>query len=131
MKRVVVTGLGIVSCIGNNQSDVIDSLKNLKSGITSAEEYEEFEHEQEPRFYEHYREGVLPSLAPSPEPHDFRKHVYKSALDEFSDYEQEPRPYEGIWTDHRKTSPYPGTDQDFKWLSFDAARFGNKLQSCL
>ncbi len=42
MKRVVVTGLGIVSCIGNNQSDVIDSLKNLKSGITSAEEYEEF-----------------------------------------------------------------------------------------
>ena len=40
MNRVVVTGLGIVSCIGNNQSDVIDSLKNLKSGITSAEEYE-------------------------------------------------------------------------------------------
>ena len=29
MNRVVVTGLGIVSCIGNNQSDVIDSLKNL------------------------------------------------------------------------------------------------------
>lgn len=27
MNRVVVTGLGIVSCIGNNQSDVIDSLK--------------------------------------------------------------------------------------------------------
>ena len=42
MNRVVVTGLGIVSCIGNNQPDVIDSLKNLKSGITSAEEYEEF-----------------------------------------------------------------------------------------
>ncbi len=42
MNRVVVTGLGIVSCIGNNQSDVLDSLKNLKSGITSAEEYEEF-----------------------------------------------------------------------------------------
>ena len=37
MNRVVVTGLGIVSCIGNNQSDVLDSLKNLKSGITSAE----------------------------------------------------------------------------------------------
>ena len=29
MNRVVVTGLGIVSCIGNNQLDVIDSLKNL------------------------------------------------------------------------------------------------------
>ena len=42
MNRVVVTGLGIVSCIGNNQSDVIDSLKKLKSGITSAEEYQEF-----------------------------------------------------------------------------------------
>ena len=42
MNRVVVTGLGIVSCIGNNQSDVVDSLKNLKSGITSAEEYEKF-----------------------------------------------------------------------------------------
>ena len=29
MNRVVVTGLGIVSCIGNNQSDVIDSLKTV------------------------------------------------------------------------------------------------------
>ena len=42
MKRVVVTGMGIVSCIGNNQSDVINNLKNLKSGISSAKEYEEF-----------------------------------------------------------------------------------------
>ena len=42
MNRVVVTGLGIVSCIGNNQSSVVDSLKNLKSGIISAHEYEEF-----------------------------------------------------------------------------------------
>ena len=42
MNRVVVTGLGIVSCIGNNQSSVVDSLKNLKSGIISAPEYEEF-----------------------------------------------------------------------------------------
>ena len=42
MRRVVVTGLGIVSCIGNNQEDVTSSLKNLKSGITSASEYEEF-----------------------------------------------------------------------------------------
>ena len=30
MNRVVVTGLGIVSCIGNNQSDVLDSLINLR-----------------------------------------------------------------------------------------------------
>ncbi len=43
MNRVVVTGIGIVSCIGNNQNEVVDSLKNLKSGISSArEEYEEF-----------------------------------------------------------------------------------------
>ena len=42
MKRVVVTGLGIVSCIGNNQADVVESLKNLKSGISSAEEYEKY-----------------------------------------------------------------------------------------
>ncbi|MFL2519978.1 MAG: beta-ketoacyl-ACP synthase I [Alphaproteobacteria bacterium] len=42
MRRVVVTGLGIVSCIGNNQEDVTSNLKNLKSGITSASEYKEF-----------------------------------------------------------------------------------------
>jgi len=42
MRRVVVTGLGIVSCIGNNQENVTSSLRNLKSGITSASEYEEF-----------------------------------------------------------------------------------------
>tara|TARA_B100001057_G_scaffold183032_1_gene183692 strand:+ start:4323 stop:5540 length:1218 start_codon:yes stop_codon:yes gene_type:complete len=42
MRRVVITGLGIVSCIGNNQESVTNSLKNLKSGITSANEYEEF-----------------------------------------------------------------------------------------
>ena len=42
MKRVVVTGLGIVSCIGNSINEVIDSLKHLKSGIIKAPEYEEF-----------------------------------------------------------------------------------------
>ena len=42
MKRVVVTGLGLVSCIGNTQDEVIDSLKNKKSGIIKAPEYEEF-----------------------------------------------------------------------------------------
>ena len=42
MKRVVVTGLGIVSCIGNTKGDVLNSLKNLKSGIIKAPEYEEF-----------------------------------------------------------------------------------------
>ena len=42
MKRVVVTGIGIVSCIGNDQKEVIHNLKNLNSGISSAKEYEEF-----------------------------------------------------------------------------------------
>lgn len=42
MKRVVITGLGIVSCIGNTKEEVINNLKNLKSGIVSAPEYKEF-----------------------------------------------------------------------------------------
>jgi len=42
MRRVVVTGLGIVSCIGNDAETVTDNLKNLNSGISSAHEYEEF-----------------------------------------------------------------------------------------
>ena len=41
MKRVVVTGIGIVSCLGNNQKEVFDSLLNSKSGISFAEEYKE------------------------------------------------------------------------------------------
>ena len=41
MKRVVITGLGIVSCLGNNQEEVHSSLLNSKSGITFAEEYKE------------------------------------------------------------------------------------------
>ena len=34
MRRVVVTGLGIVSCLGNNQEEVKQSLLNSKSGIS-------------------------------------------------------------------------------------------------
>jgi 3-oxoacyl-[acyl-carrier-protein] synthase-1 len=41
MKRVVVTGIGIVSCLGNNQKEVYESLLNSKSGISFAEEYKE------------------------------------------------------------------------------------------
>ena len=41
MRRVVVTGLGIVSCLGNNQEEVYQSLLNSKSGISIAEEYKE------------------------------------------------------------------------------------------
>ena len=42
MKRVVITGMGIVSCLGNNQEEVYQSLINGKSGITYAEEYKEY-----------------------------------------------------------------------------------------
>jgi len=42
MKRVVITGLGIVSCLGNNQEEVHQSLVNSKSGITFSEEYKEY-----------------------------------------------------------------------------------------
>lgn len=41
MKRVVVTGLGIVSSIGNNRQEVVDSLKEGRSGITFAKVYED------------------------------------------------------------------------------------------
>ena len=41
MKRVVITGIGIVSCLGNNQEEVCQSLLNTKSGISYCEEYKE------------------------------------------------------------------------------------------
>jgi 3-oxoacyl-[acyl-carrier-protein] synthase-1 len=41
MKRVVVTGIGVVSCLGNNQEEVYQSLLNSKSGISYCEEYKE------------------------------------------------------------------------------------------
>ena len=39
MRRVVVTGLGIVSSIGNNKDEVVDSLKAGRSGIRFCETY--------------------------------------------------------------------------------------------
>ncbi|MDD5115133.1 MAG: beta-ketoacyl synthase N-terminal-like domain-containing protein, partial [Methylobacter sp.] len=41
MKRVVVTGLGIVSSIGNNRAEVVDSLKEGRSGIVFADVYKD------------------------------------------------------------------------------------------
>lgn len=38
-RRVVVTGMGIISCIGNSVSEVLESLKAGKSGITFSEDY--------------------------------------------------------------------------------------------
>ena len=39
MRRVVVTGMGIVSSIGNNTQEVLTSLREAKSGIRAAPEY--------------------------------------------------------------------------------------------
>ncbi|MDB4121140.1 beta-ketoacyl-ACP synthase I [Gammaproteobacteria bacterium] len=41
MKNVVVTGMGIISCIGLGLNEVLSSLKNGKSGITSNSTYKE------------------------------------------------------------------------------------------
>ncbi|GAB2727653.1 beta-ketoacyl-ACP synthase I [Halomonas garicola] len=39
MRRVVVTGLGIVSCLGNDQQQVLDALKSGRSGINFKQDY--------------------------------------------------------------------------------------------
>ena len=39
MKRVVITGMGIVSCIGNNTNEVLASLKEGTSGIKLQQVY--------------------------------------------------------------------------------------------
>jgi len=39
MRRVVVTGMGIISSLGNNVQDVLTSLKEAKSGISFAQDY--------------------------------------------------------------------------------------------
>ena len=41
MRRVVVTGMGIVSSIGNNTDEVTQSLRDAKSGITFSEDFAE------------------------------------------------------------------------------------------
>lgn len=41
MRRVVVTGMGIVSAIGNNTQEVLASLREARSGIVRAEKYSE------------------------------------------------------------------------------------------
>src|SRR5204862_5030048 len=41
MRRVVVTGMGIVSSIGNNTQEVVASLREAKSGISKADKYQE------------------------------------------------------------------------------------------
>ncbi len=53
MARVVITGMGIYSCIGQNLNDVLDSLKEGKSGIGVDPQREEFG-------FRSFLSGVLP-----------------------------------------------------------------------
>jgi 3-oxoacyl-[acyl-carrier-protein] synthase I len=39
MRRVAITGLGIVSSIGNSQEEVTESLRHARSGVVAAQEY--------------------------------------------------------------------------------------------
>ena len=41
MRRAVITGLGVVSCLGNNKADVLESLRAGKSGISFNESFKE------------------------------------------------------------------------------------------
>ena len=41
MRRVVVTGLGIISSIGNDKQEVVDSLRAGRSGIEFCQEYQD------------------------------------------------------------------------------------------
>jgi 3-oxoacyl-[acyl-carrier-protein] synthase-1 len=41
MRRVVVTGIGAVSCIGNTQAEIVESLKAGRSGIVANESFQE------------------------------------------------------------------------------------------
>jgi len=41
MRRVVVTGLGVVSCLGNSKAEVIDTLRAGRSGIRANESFKE------------------------------------------------------------------------------------------
>ena len=58
MRRVVVTGLGIVSSIGNNQSEVVESLREGRSGIEFCPEYAEL------GFRSHIHGSINIDLAP-------------------------------------------------------------------
>ena len=41
MRRVVISGIGVVSCLGNSKEDVLDSLKAGRSGISFNESFKE------------------------------------------------------------------------------------------
>lgn len=65
MKRVVITGIGIVSCIGNNIETVLTSLREGRSGI---------------RFNESYRENGFRSLISGSVEIDLAEHIDRKIL---------------------------------------------------
>ena len=65
MKRVVITGIGIVSCIGNNIEMVLTSLREGRSGI---------------RFNESYRENGFRSLVSGSVDVDLAEHIDRKVL---------------------------------------------------
>ena len=65
MKRVVITGMGIVSSIGNNAEEVLASLKAGRSGISRSESFEEV--------------GLRSQVWGKPEI-DFKSHIDRKAM---------------------------------------------------
>ena len=41
MNRVVITGIGIISCLGRGQSEILDALLNARSGLELNQEYKD------------------------------------------------------------------------------------------
>ncbi|MBT8088466.1 MAG: beta-ketoacyl-ACP synthase I, partial [Gammaproteobacteria bacterium] len=41
MRRAVITGIGAVSCIGNSKEEIVDSLRQGRSGIVANESFKE------------------------------------------------------------------------------------------
>lgn len=65
MRRVVISGLGIVSCLGNDKETVINALKSGRSGIRYQEDYKEM--------------GMRSQVAGVPEI-DFKEHIDRKQL---------------------------------------------------
>ena len=66
MKRVVVTGMGIVSCLGNDKDSVLDSLREGRSGIRVQEDFVE--------------KGFRSHLGGSIEGLDLKEHIDRKTL---------------------------------------------------
>ncbi|MCY4049686.1 MAG: beta-ketoacyl synthase N-terminal-like domain-containing protein [Hyphomicrobiales bacterium] len=59
-RRVVVTGMGIVSSIGANLDEVSDSLRHARSGVSKAEEHEQYKFRSLVHAYPKVREEDVP-----------------------------------------------------------------------